>query len=77
MSSNIEAADAPLIKMLNQIAENFAYQGEQQAAKDTLDHIQRFWAPAMIDKLGKLNVAEQGCLNAVARRVFVGLKTVP
>ena len=70
MSSNIEAADTQLIKMLNQIAENFAHQGEQQAAKDTLDHIQKFWAPAMMEKLRQLNDGEQQRLSVISRRVL-------
>jgi formate dehydrogenase subunit delta len=38
-----------MIKMANQIAENFSFH-EDQAAR-TADHIQRFWAPTMRRKL--------------------------
>lgn len=70
MSKNIEEADTQLIKMLNQIAENFAYQGEQQAAEDTLDHIQHFWAPAMKDKLCQLNDEQRQRLSVISLRVL-------
>ena len=39
-----------LVKMANQIADNFAFHDD---CEDRLvDHIQRFWAPSMRDKLG-------------------------
>lgn len=38
-----------MIKMANQIAENFAFHDDQEAR--TADHIQRFWAPQMRTKI--------------------------
>lgn len=38
-----------LVKMANQIAENFSFHDDQVAR--TADHIQRFWAPPMRKKL--------------------------
>lgn len=38
-----------LVKMANQIAENFSFHDDQVAR--TADHIQRFWAPQMRRKL--------------------------
>ena len=36
-----------LIYMANQIARNFAVQGEAEAAAATADHIAKFWDPRM------------------------------
>lgn len=36
-----------LVAMLNQITRNLAVRGDEQAARDTADHILRFWAPQM------------------------------
>jgi len=38
-----------LIKMANQIAENFSFHDDQ--VDRTVDHIKRFWAPPMRKKL--------------------------
>ncbi len=38
-----------MIKMANQIAENFSFHDDQVAR--TADHIQRFWAPQMRRKM--------------------------
>ncbi len=35
------------VRMLNQIAANFAWADEDEAAARVLDHITRFWSPAM------------------------------
>lgn len=40
-----------LIYMANQIARNFAMQGEEKAALATADHIQAFWDPRMKAKI--------------------------
>jgi formate dehydrogenase subunit delta len=34
-----------LVKMVNQIAENFSFHGDAEAR--IADHLQRFWAPSM------------------------------
>ena len=37
-----------LVRMANQIAENFAYgPNKEKAADDTVDHLRRFWTPEM------------------------------
>ena len=41
-----------LVKMANQIADNFAF--HEDAAARVADHIQRFWAPSMRQKLREL-----------------------
>jgi formate dehydrogenase subunit delta len=39
--------DEKLIYMANQIAANFAAQGEAKAVSAIADHIRKFWDPAM------------------------------
>lgn len=38
-----------LVKMANQIADNFSF--HEDAVDRLTDHLQRFWAPSMRDKL--------------------------
>ncbi|MGD9663691.1 MAG: formate dehydrogenase subunit delta [Novosphingobium sp.] len=38
---------AKLVRMANQIAANFAAQGEAEAIRATADHIRLFWDPRM------------------------------
>ena len=41
-----------LIKMVNQIAENFAFAGgKEEQVPSVVDHITRFWAPPMKEHL--------------------------
>lgn len=40
-----------MIKMANQIADNFSYHDDQ--AERTADHIERFWAPRMREKISQ------------------------
>ena len=48
-----------LIKMANQIAENFAFSGgEESQVAAVVDHLTRFWAPPMKQHL--LEYVEQG-----------------
>ncbi len=48
-----------LVKMANQVAENFAFAGdEQKQIASLVDHLTRFWAPSMKQHL--LDYAGQG-----------------
>ena len=48
-----------LIKMANQIAENFAFSGDgDKQVASVVDHLTRFWAPAMKQHLH--DYVEQG-----------------
>lgn len=48
-----------LVKMANQIAENFAFAGDaDKQLAGVVDHITRFWAPSMKQHL--FEFAEQG-----------------
>jgi formate dehydrogenase subunit delta len=64
--------DAKLVYVANQIARNFAHQGEGPAAAATADHIGRFWDPGMKARIMELaGRAEHGlgpiALGAVRR----------
>jgi formate dehydrogenase subunit delta len=54
-----------LIYMANQIARNFAAQGEDEAAAATADHIDKFWDPRMRKQL--LDHGEVGLCPIAAR----------
>ena len=43
---------AHLVKMVNQIAANFAF--HEDAAERLADHLRRFWAPSMQESLARL-----------------------
>lgn len=64
MMSNIER----LVYMANQIARNFAAQGDDEAAKATADHIIAFWDPRMKAQLVDRLAADPGCLDPAARQ---------
>lgn len=43
--------DDKLVYMANQIARNFAVQGDEAAVAATADHIKMFWDPRMISAI--------------------------
>ena len=55
---------ARLIYMANQIARNFAAQGEARAAAATAQHITLFWEPRMI---AQILAADRAALDPAAR----------
>mgnify|MGYP005700799879 FL=1 len=63
------------IRMLNQIAANFAWAGEDEAAARVLDHITRFWSPAMRDIVRRY-AEDDGAELAPAARA-AALRTSP
>ena len=54
-----------LVKMANQIADNFSWHDD--AIERTAEHLRRFWAPSMRDKLGDFEAAGGKGLNEAAR----------
>jgi formate dehydrogenase subunit delta len=54
-----------LVKMANQIAENFSF--HDNAAALTAEHLQRFWAPSMRQKIVAHDAAGGGGLTATAK----------
>ena len=62
-----------LVKMANQIADNFSY--HEDAVERTRDHLQRFWAPSM-RKLIKRRLAENADgLRPIAAQAVQSLET--
>lgn len=60
-----------LIYMANQIARNFAAQGEETAIAATADHIEKFWDPRMKAQL-QAGGGEQ--LSPIAARALARLQ---
>ena len=54
-----------LVKMANQIADNFSWHDD--AIERTAEHLRRFWAPSMRDKLVDFEAAGGNGLNEAAR----------
>lgn len=63
-----------LVYMANQIARNFAAEGEEAAAAAAADHMRRFWNPRMRAQIKAL-AAEGAALDAIARRAIERLDT--
>jgi formate dehydrogenase subunit delta len=57
-----------LVKMINQIAENFSFHDD--AVDRIADHLQRFWAPSMQKKLIESSRAEGTDLQPAAREAL-------
>lgn len=53
-------------RMANQIATAFAAYPEEQAVKETANHIKSFWDPRMRKQLAEVMAKDAGALNAVA-----------
>lgn len=62
-----------LVKMANQIAENFSFHDD--AVERTLDHLKRFWAPTMHRKIAEFEAAGGDGLNPTARAAVQRLAT--
>ena len=63
----------PLLRMVNQIARNFAYLPEEAAAERVAAHLRRFWAPAMITRLRELGACAPAGFEPVALRAIGSL----
>lgn len=53
-------------RMANQIATAFAAYPEEQAVKETANHIKSFWDPRMRKQLAEVMAKEASTLNPVA-----------
>lgn len=69
----IAAGPERLIYMANQIAANLAAQGADRAARETAEHITRYWDPSMRAALLRV---DQGLLSAIARAAVQNLAEV-
>jgi formate dehydrogenase subunit delta len=62
-----------LVKMANQIAENFSF--HEDAVARIADHLQRFWAPSMREKLIEASREEALEMNPAVREAVRRLET--
>ena len=53
-------------RMANQIATAFGAYPEEQAIKETANHIKSFWDPRMRKQLAEVIAKDKGALNAIA-----------
>jgi len=64
-----------LVRMANQIAENFDYgRDEQQAVDNVLDHLRRFWTPDMKTLIVEYSQQQQNDLSQIAAIAVAGLQ---
>ena len=57
-----------LVKMVNQIADNFSFHDD--AVDRIADHLQRFWAPSMQEKLIEFERMDGAGLKPAAREAL-------
>lgn len=62
-----------LVKMANQIADNFAYGDQDKAVAGVLDHIMRFWTLDMKQTIVDLKTSGDIGLNEIAAAAIDGL----
>ena len=64
-----------LVKMVNQIALNFASVGdEEQIAEQTFGHIKKFWSPLMKQQIVDYQGGAHGELSAAAAKAVLRLR---
>ncbi len=69
----MSATAVSVVRMANDIARNFAANGDEAAAQQTAEHIQLFWDPRMKAKAFDL-LHEQDCgLSEVARAALLSI----
>lgn len=68
IENNLMKEVEQLVKMINQIADNFDFQDD--AVGRTTDHLQRFWAPSMQKKLIEFDQSEGADLKPTAREAL-------
>jgi formate dehydrogenase subunit delta len=54
-------------RMANQIATAFQAYPEEQAVKETANHIKSFWDPRMRKQLAEIIAKDEAALNPIAR----------
>jgi hypothetical protein len=52
--------------MANQIADIFEYLGEQEGTARIVNHLRRFWSPAMRDELARIAASGEAALSPLA-----------
>ena len=61
---------AKLARMANDIANNFAVLGEEEAISSTANHIRMFWDPRMRQQAFVMVADEDGTFNKIARQAI-------
>jgi len=61
-----------LVKMANQIAENFSFHDD--AVERIMDHLQKFWAPSMLEKLIDFSRGESAEIKPALREAVSRLE---
>ncbi|WP_380877847.1 hypothetical protein ACFB49_14520 [Sphingomonas sp. DBB INV C78] len=67
--------DEKLVYMANQIARNFAVQGEAVAVAATAEHIGKYWDPRMRARIAILSADEAIGLDAITRAAIGIIRT--
>ena len=62
-----------LVRMANQIADNFAYGDEAKAIDGVLDHLVRFWTPDMKHAIIEQHRSGKAALNEIAAAAVAAL----
>ena len=65
---------ADLVRMLNQISANFAYEDSARAAVDVATHVRSFWTPAMRDEIVEHLHAGGSDLSEISRLALAQLE---
>lgn len=55
-----------VVRMANQIADIFEYLGEQEGTARIVNHLRRFWSPAMRDELARIAASGEAALSPLA-----------
>jgi formate dehydrogenase subunit delta len=59
---------ADLVRMVNQISDNFVYESPDRAAIDVASHLRSFWTPKMREEIIAYEQTNGGDLSDVTRR---------
>ena len=65
---------AKLVRMANQIGENFSILPEAEATENTADHLRRFWTPKMLGEIVAFADSGGAGLGPIAGRAVAALK---
>ena len=68
---------AKLARMANDIANNFAVLGDDEAIASTANHIRMFWDPRMRKQAFTMIDSEDDTFNEIARQALEQLATSP
>jgi formate dehydrogenase subunit delta len=67
---------ADLVRMVNQISDNFVYESPERAAVDVAGHLRAYWTPQMRAEIIAYERSNGGDLSEVTRLALRHLATV-